>query len=166
MVCVLFGEVWAVVTSGHAGAETVTQTLPVRLLFCFGNWSVSNKAHRLNESDGVKHRLKHRETSVFSKSLIVKRCRYRLSVTARLLVHLRRSCSAPDWIESTTTLLAQWKMWVRYQQTSLAGNKVPSLNRAEEIWVIRAEERSRAEGEHKCFWQRLINDAVCAEPGF
>lgn len=109
---------------------------------------------------------------MFSTSFIVKRCDIDYppqpvcSFTCTAAVH---------WTESTTAPLAQWKMWVRYQQTSLAGNKVPSLNRTEEIWVIWAKERSRTEGEHKCFWhfdlpgcraQRLINDAVCAEPGF
>lgn len=109
---------------------------------------------------------------MFSTSFIVKRCDIDYppqpvcSFTCTAAVH---------WTESTTAPLAQWKMWVGYQQTSLAGNKVPSLNRTEEIWVIWAKERSRTEGEHKCFWhfdlpgcraQRLINDAVCAEPGF
>lgn len=35
-VCFVWSGV-SVVTSGRAAAETVTQTLPVRLLFCFGN---------------------------------------------------------------------------------------------------------------------------------
>lgn len=62
-----------VVTSGHVGKETVMQTLP---LLCFGDLSVSNRAHRLCRSNKVKHQSKQQLLMCFHCVFIVSRCMF------------------------------------------------------------------------------------------